>query len=44
MEALRDLADMWGIELVVIDGATTVSAVADRLRWNQVYYRLNAGL
>jgi L-arabinose isomerase len=44
MEALRDLADMWGIELVVIDGATTVSAVADRLRWNQVYYRLSAGL
>jgi L-arabinose isomerase len=44
IEPLRDLANMWGIELVVIDRDTTVAAVADRLRWNQASYRLTGGL
>jgi L-arabinose isomerase len=38
-EALRDLAEMAGIELVHIDaGATT--AVAEVLRWNAAYHRM----
>ncbi len=44
MESLRDLADMWGVELVAIDQASTAAGVADRLRWNQAYYRLAGGL
>ncbi len=44
IEPLRDLANMWGIELVVIDRDTTVAAVADRLRWNRASYRLTGGL
>jgi L-arabinose isomerase len=44
VEALRDLAEMSGIELVVIDEQTTASRFADELRWNQVYYHLAAGI
>jgi L-arabinose isomerase len=44
IEPLRDLADMWGIELLVIDRGTTIPQFADRLRWNQVYYHLAGGL
>jgi L-arabinose isomerase len=44
IEPLRDLADMWGVELVVIDQATTIPAFTDRLRWNQAYYHLARGL
>jgi L-arabinose isomerase len=44
IEALRDLAQIAGIELVVIDERTTVARFADELRWNQAYHHLARGL
>jgi L-arabinose isomerase len=38
IEALEDLAEIAGLELVVIDDETRVRDLADRLRWNQAYY------
>ncbi len=43
-EVLRDFADMVRTELVLIDAQTTRSDFVDRLRWNQAYHRLAAGL
>lgn len=43
-ETLHDFAQMVHTELVVIDEATTTASFADRLRWNQAYYRLAQGL
>jgi len=43
-EILHDLATMLRTELVVIDGDTKTASFTDRLRWNQAYYRLAAGL
>jgi L-arabinose isomerase len=42
-ETLYDFAQMVGTELVVIDDDTTPRSFADRLRWNQAYYRLAQG-
>ncbi|WP_410664028.1 L-arabinose isomerase [Amycolatopsis sp. lyj-84] len=42
-EAIRDLATMLDVELLVIDHATTTESFADRLRWNQAYHRLAQG-
>jgi L-arabinose isomerase len=42
--ALTDLAQMLGVELVVIDAATTTDRFAAELRWNQAYHRLAQGL
>ncbi|MFI7603015.1 L-arabinose isomerase [Actinoplanes sp. NPDC049681] len=39
VEALRDLAHMLHTELLVIDQHTTAHDFADRVRWNQAYYR-----
>jgi len=39
-EALMDFAEMVGIELVLIDGSTEARSFAERLRWNNTYYRL----
>ena len=44
LEALRDLAGIAGVELVVIDEDTTIPRFADELRWNRVYYHLAGGL
>ncbi|MGA9856214.1 MAG: L-arabinose isomerase, partial [Solirubrobacteraceae bacterium] len=44
IEPLRDLAQMWGIELTVIDEGTTIHQFADQLRWNRAYYHLAGGL
>ena len=44
LESLRDLAAMVHTELAVIDAATQPYDFADRLRWNQAYYRLAEGL
>jgi L-arabinose isomerase len=44
IEPLRDLAQIAGIELLVIDEHTTVPRFANELRWNQVYYHLARGL
>ncbi|GAA3423125.1 L-arabinose isomerase [Streptosporangium sandarakinum] len=42
-EELTDLADMLGVELLVIDAETTSRRFAKELRWNQAYYRLAQG-
>jgi L-arabinose isomerase len=43
-EAFADLAEIAGIELLVIDETTRIRDVANELRWNQAYYRLAGGL
>jgi L-arabinose isomerase len=43
-EALRDLAEIAGIELVVIDAGTSIDRFASELRWNRSYYHLARGL
>jgi len=40
-ETLRDFADMERTELLLIDDRTTPNDFADRVRWNQAYYRLS---
>ena len=42
-EELTDLADMLGVELLIIDADTTARSFAKELRWNQAYYRLARG-
>jgi L-arabinose isomerase len=43
-ETLRDFAEMAQTELLLIDNRTTPADFADRVRWNQAYYRLNRPL
>ncbi len=43
-EMLEDFAEMAGIELVVIDGDTSIREFKQTLRWNEVYYGLRNGL
>ena len=40
----RELAEMIGTELVVIDASTTIPGIRDSLRWSAAYRRLAAGL
>ena len=40
-ETLRDFAEMERTELLLIDADTTPHGFADRVRWNQAYYRLS---
>jgi len=40
-EAFQDLAEMAGVELLVIDGRTRISDVKNELRWNDASYRLS---
>ena len=42
-EHLTDLAEMLGVELLVIDANTTTSQFTKEMRWNQAYYRLAQG-
>jgi L-arabinose isomerase len=42
-DELTDLAEMVAAELLVIDASTTVRDFADKVRWNQAYYRLARG-
>ena len=44
LETLRDFAAMLHTELAVIDERTDPYDFADRLRWNQAYFRLARGL
>lgn len=44
IEALRDLAEIARVELVVIDADTRIARFADELRWNRVYYHLARGV
>jgi L-arabinose isomerase len=41
-EYMEDLADMFGIELMIIDKKTTISEFKKELRSNEVYYQLNS--
>jgi len=41
--ALADLADMLGVELLVIDANTTIRRFINEIRSNQAYYRLAQG-
>ncbi|GGT09805.1 L-arabinose isomerase [Nonomuraea spiralis] len=42
-EELADLADMLGVELLVIDKDTSTDRFVKEMRWNQAYYRLAQG-
>ena len=42
-EQLVDFANLLGVELLIIDGSTNRRDFADRIRWNQAYYRLAQG-
>jgi L-arabinose isomerase len=44
IEALDDLAEIAGIELVTITGDTTPDRFRNELRWNQVYHHLAGAL
>ena len=44
MDAISDLAEIAGVELVAIDALTRPREVERELRWNQAYYRLARGL
>jgi L-arabinose isomerase len=41
-EPLADFAEMAGIEFLLIDSSTTVTAFKNEVRWNHAYYRLAA--
>jgi L-arabinose isomerase len=43
-EHLEDFAEMIGLELLVIDASTLLSAFKKELRWNEAYYHLARGL
>jgi L-arabinose isomerase len=43
-EHLEDFADMAGMEFLLIDKDTTLSAFKKELRWNDLYYHLARGL
>ncbi|HEY2671701.1 MAG TPA: L-arabinose isomerase [Rugosimonospora sp.] len=43
-ETLADFADMVHTEMLLIDADTTTRSFADRVRWNQAYYRIAQGL
>jgi L-arabinose isomerase len=43
-DQLVDFANLLGVELLIIDGSTNRRDFADRVRWNQAYYRLAQGL
>ena len=42
-DQLADFANLLGVELLIIDGSTNRRDFADRIRWNQAYYRLASG-
>jgi L-arabinose isomerase len=44
VEHLEDFAEMAGIEFLLINNATTLSAFKKELRWNDLYYQLARGL
>ena len=44
IEVFRDFAEIAGVELLVIDEATTVRDFQREVRWNQAYFRLAQGL
>ena len=43
-EMLEDFAGMAGLELVIIDGDTSIRQFKKELNWNEIYYGLRGGL
>ena len=43
-EHIEDFAELAGVELVVIDGATQLRALKTELRQNDLYYAIAQGL
>ncbi|MER7581171.1 L-arabinose isomerase [Kitasatospora sp. NPDC097691] len=43
-EELEDLAEMLGVELLVIDEDTSIRRFTKEIRWNQAYHRLAQGM
>ncbi|MEE1788659.1 L-arabinose isomerase [Streptomyces sp. SP17BM10] len=43
-EELEDLAEMLGVELLMIDEDTSIRRFTKELRWNQAYHRLAQGI
>lgn len=43
-EHLEDFSEIAGIEYVLIDNDTTISAIKKELRWNELYYHLAKGI
>lgn len=44
IEHITDYAEMVGTELLTIDEGTTVGAVRERIRWNELFYHLSRGI
>ena len=44
LEHLQDFADIAGLECMVIDANTNISAFAKELKWNDMYYHLAKGI
>ncbi len=44
LDAVADLAEIAGLELLAIDGRTRVADFRKELRWNQAYFHLAGGL
>ena len=44
LEPIADLAEIAGLELLVVDSETRLPDFRNQLRWNQAYYRLARGL
>jgi L-arabinose isomerase len=43
-EHLEDFAEMAGLEFLLIDSDTKLSAFKKELRWNEMHYHLKGGL
>jgi L-arabinose isomerase len=43
-QQLEDFADIAGMEYLLIDNDTKLSALKKELRWNELYYHLANGL
>src|SRR5690606_21406012 len=43
LDVFRDFAEMAGIELLAIDGDTTLNGFRNELKWNQVYHHIAEG-
>ena len=44
VDVLKDFATIAGLEILVIDNATTITEFEKEVRWNQAYHRLAQGL
>jgi L-arabinose isomerase len=42
-EVIADFAEMTGLELLVIDGGTSIAGFKKELRWNSAYYHMVGG-